>query len=208
VLARFGGLPADAQEVVRLVAVVPTRAELWLVEAAARYRPPHGRAAAPARHTGPRRGGRVPSAPAGPDASIGVAAYPDHAAGADELLQRADVAMYAAKAAHLCYVVYDPTLDRHSPRRLGLLGQLRRALAAGELVVQYQPKADVRSGRIIGVEALMRWQHPEHGLLGLGEFVRLAETTGLIRPLTSYVLEAALRQCRAWLEAGRDLSVA
>jgi diguanylate cyclase len=142
------------------------------------------------------------------DASIGVAAYPDHAAGADELLQRADVAMYAAKAAHLSYVVYDPGLDRHSPRRLGLLGQLRRALAAGELVVHYQPKADVRSGRIIGVEALVRWQHPEHGLLGPGEFVPLAETTGLIRPLTSYVLEAALRQCRAWLEAGRDLSVA
>jgi diguanylate cyclase (GGDEF)-like protein/PAS domain S-box-containing protein len=142
------------------------------------------------------------------DASIGVAAYPDHGAGANELLQRADVAMYAAKAAHLSYVVYDPALDRHSPRRLGLLGQLRRALAAGELVVHYQPKADVRSGRIIGVEALVRWQHPEHGLLSPGEFVPLAETTGLIRPLTSYVLEAALRQCRAWLDAGHELSVA
>jgi diguanylate cyclase len=142
------------------------------------------------------------------DASIGVAAYPDHGAGADELLQRADVAMYAAKAAHLSYVVYDPGLDRHSPRRLGLLGQLRRAIATGELVVHYQPKADVRSGRIIGVEALVRWQHPEYGLLGPGEFVPLAETTGLIRPLTSYVLEAALRQCRGWLDAGRDLSVA
>jgi diguanylate cyclase (GGDEF)-like protein/PAS domain S-box-containing protein len=142
------------------------------------------------------------------DASIGVAAYPDHGAGANELLQRADVAMYAAKAAHLSYVVYDPGMDRHSPRRLGLLGQLRRALTAGELVVHYQPKADVRSGRIVGVEALVRWQHPEYGLLGPGEFVPLAETTGLIRPLTSYVLEAALRQCHAWLDAGRDLSVA
>jgi len=142
------------------------------------------------------------------EASIGVAAYPDHGASANELLQRADVAMYAAKAAHLSYVVYDPALDRHSPRRLGLLGQLRRALAAGELVVHYQPKAEVRSGRIIGVEALVRWQHPEYGLLGPGEFVPLAETTGLIRPLTSYVLEAALCQCRGWLDAGRDLSVA
>jgi diguanylate cyclase (GGDEF)-like protein/PAS domain S-box-containing protein len=142
------------------------------------------------------------------DASIGVAVYPDHATDANELLQRANVAMYAAKATHDGYTVYHPSLDQHHPRRLGLLGQLRRALAAGELVVHYQPKADVHSGRILGVEALVRWQHPEHGLLGPGEFVPLAETTGLIRPLTSYVLDAALRQCRAWLDAGRTLSVA
>jgi diguanylate cyclase (GGDEF)-like protein/PAS domain S-box-containing protein len=142
------------------------------------------------------------------DFSIGVAVYPDHANDADELLQRADVAMYAAKAAHSGHTVYDPTLDQHSPRRLSLLGQLRHALAAGELVVHYQPKADVRSARILGVEALVRWQHPEHGLLGPGEFIPLAETTGVIRLLTSYVLDAALRQCRAWLDAGRELSVA
>jgi diguanylate cyclase (GGDEF)-like protein/PAS domain S-box-containing protein len=142
------------------------------------------------------------------DASIGVAAYPDHATDAIQLLQRADVAMYAAKATHAGYTVYDPTLDQHNPRRLGLLGQLRRALAAGELVVHYQPLADARSARILGVEALVRWQHPEHGLLGPGEFIPLAETTGLIRPLTSYVLQVALRQCRTWLDAGRDLSVA
>jgi diguanylate cyclase (GGDEF)-like protein/PAS domain S-box-containing protein len=142
------------------------------------------------------------------DASLGVAVYPDHANDANQLLQRADVAMYAAKATHTGYTLYDSTLDQHNPRRLGLLGQLRRALAAGELVVHYQPKADVRSGRILGVEALVRWQHPEHGLLGPSEFVPLAETTGLIRPLTSYVLDVALRQCRAWLEAGRELSVA
>jgi diguanylate cyclase (GGDEF)-like protein/PAS domain S-box-containing protein len=142
------------------------------------------------------------------DASIGVAVYPDHASDADQLLQRADVAMYATKVTHAGYTVYDPALDQHNPRRLGLLGQLRRALAAGELVVHYQPKADVPSGRILGVEALVRWQHPEHGLLGPGEFVPLAETTGLIRPLTSYVLDAALRQCRAWLDAGHQLSMA
>ena len=142
------------------------------------------------------------------DASIGVAVYPDHATDANELLQRADVAMYATKATHTGYTVYDSTLDQHNPRRLGLLGQLRRALAAGELVVHYQPKADARSNRILGVEALVRWQHPEHGLLGPGEFIPLAETTGLIRPLTSYVLDAALRQCRAWLDAGHHLSMA
>jgi diguanylate cyclase (GGDEF)-like protein/PAS domain S-box-containing protein len=142
------------------------------------------------------------------DASIGVAVYPDHASDANQLLQRADVAMYAAKATHAGYTVYAPGLDQHNPRRLGLLGQLRRALAAGELVVHYQPKADVRSLRILGVEALVRWQHPDYGLLGPGEFVPLAETTGLIRPLTAYVLDAALRQCRTWQDAGHRLSVA
>ena len=142
------------------------------------------------------------------DASIGVAVYPHHATDANQLLQRADVAMYAAKATHVGYTLYDPTLDQHNPRRLGLLGQLRRALAAGELIVHYQPKADARSTRILGVEALVRWQHPEHGLLGPGEFVPLAETTGLIRPLTAYVLDAALRQCRTWLDAGHELSMA
>jgi diguanylate cyclase (GGDEF)-like protein/PAS domain S-box-containing protein len=142
------------------------------------------------------------------DASIGLAVYPDHAGNADELLQRADVAMYAAKAAHLDYVLYEPRLDQHSPRRLGLLGQIRRAIANRELVVYYQPKAEAHSGRLIGLEALVRWQHPEHGLLGPNEFIPLAETTGLIRPLTSYVLQTALGECRTWRDAGHDLSVA
>ena len=142
------------------------------------------------------------------DASIGLAAYPDHASNADELLQRADVAMYAAKAAHLDYVIYEAQFDQHSPRRLGLLGQVRRAIVNSEFVVYYQPKADARSGRVIGFEALVRWRHPEHGLLGPNEFIPLAETTGLIRPLTSYVLDAALHECRSWLDAGHDLSVA
>ena len=142
------------------------------------------------------------------DGSVGVAVYPDHADDPAQLLQRADVAMYAAKTGHLGYVVYDPGLDRHNPHRLGLLGQLRRAIANDELVVYYQPKADARSGAVLGVEALVRWQHPEHGLLGPNEFIPLAETTGLIRPLTSYVLATALRDCRTWRDAGHDISVA
>ena len=142
------------------------------------------------------------------DASIGLATYPDHASNPDELLQRADVAMYAAKAAHLDHMVYDPTLDQHSPRRLGLLGQVRRAITNSELVVYYQPKAETRTGRVIGFEALVRWQHPDHGLLGPAEFIPLAETTGLIRPLTSYVLDTALHQCHTLLTAGHHMSVA
>ncbi|WP_433089478.1 putative bifunctional diguanylate cyclase/phosphodiesterase [Dactylosporangium sp. CA-052675] len=141
------------------------------------------------------------------DSSIGVAVYPDHARNCAELLRRADVAMYAAKEGHEHHVVYDPRFDRHNPYRLGLLGQLRRAIAAGELVIFYQPKADAGTGRVLGAEALVRWQHPEHGLLGPNEFIPIAETTGLIRQLTSYVLETALRDCHAWRAAGHDISV-
>jgi diguanylate cyclase (GGDEF)-like protein/PAS domain S-box-containing protein len=142
------------------------------------------------------------------DGSVGIAVYPDHADDPAQLLQRADVAMYAAKTSHLGYVAYDPALDRHNAQRLGLLGQLRRAIAGGELVVFYQPKADAQSGAVLGAEALVRWQHPEHGLLGPNEFIPLAETTGLIRPLTSHVLATALRDCRTWRDAGHDISVA
>jgi diguanylate cyclase len=100
------------------------------------------------------------------DASIGIAVYPDHGNDTAELLQHADVAMYAAKQAHAGFMVYDPTVDQHSPRRLALLGGLRQALERDELLLHYQPKADLQTGHILGVEALVRWQHPEHGLLG------------------------------------------
>jgi diguanylate cyclase (GGDEF)-like protein len=142
------------------------------------------------------------------DASIGIAVYPEHGNDAAELLQHADVAMYVAKQAHLRFLVYDPAVDQHSPRRLALLGGLRRALERDELVLHYQPKADLRSGEIRSVEALVRWQHPDQGLLGPGEFIPLAERTGLIHPLTHWVLDAALDQAAQWQRAGLPLSVA
>jgi diguanylate cyclase (GGDEF)-like protein len=142
------------------------------------------------------------------DASIGIAVYPEHGNDAAELLQHADVAMYVAKHAHLRFLVYDPAVDQHSPRRLALLGGLRRALERDELVLHYQPKADLRSGEIRSVEALVRWQHPDHGLLGPGEFIPLAERTGLIHPLTHWVLDAALDQAAQWQREGLLLSVA
>jgi diguanylate cyclase len=142
------------------------------------------------------------------DASIGIAVYPDHGGDAAELLQHADVAMYAAKQAHAGFVVYDPAVDQHSPKRLALLGGLRRALERDELVLHYQPKADLHTGKVLGAEALVRWHHPAHGLLGPGEFIPLAERTGLIHPLTRWVLDAALRQAAAWRRAGHQLSVA
>jgi diguanylate cyclase len=142
------------------------------------------------------------------DASIGIAVYPDHGGDAAELLQHADVAMYAAKQTHAGFVVYDPAVDQHSPKRLALLGGLRRALERDELVLHYQPKADLHTGQVLGAEALVRWQHPTHGLLGPGEFIPLAERTGLIHPLTRWVLDAALRQAAEWRQAGNHLSMA
>jgi diguanylate cyclase (GGDEF)-like protein len=142
------------------------------------------------------------------DASIGIAVYPDHGGDAAELLQHADVAMYAAKQTHAGFVVYHPAVDQHSPRRLALLGGLRRALERDELVLHYQPKADLHSGQVRGAEALVRWQHPAHGLLGPGEFIPLAERTGLIHPLTRWVLDTALRQAAEWRRAGHRLSIA
>ncbi|HEX6675360.1 MAG TPA: EAL domain-containing protein [Actinomycetes bacterium] len=142
------------------------------------------------------------------EASIGMAVYPDHAGEPDELLQRADIAMYVAKDTHAGFVLFDPSLDRHSPRRLALLGELRRAIEQGQLVLHYQPKVDAHSGAVLGVEALVRWQHPEHGLIPPAEFIPLAERTGLITPLTHYVLDAALHQCRDWRRAGHELAVA
>jgi diguanylate cyclase (GGDEF)-like protein len=142
------------------------------------------------------------------DASIGIAVYPDHGGDTAELLQHADVAMYAAKHAHAGFMVYDPAIDQHSPRRLALLGGLRRALERDELVLHYQPKADLRTGQVLGVEALVRWRHPDHGLLGPGEFIPLAERTGLIHPVTSWVLDAALAQAAEWHRAGQHLSIA
>jgi EAL domain-containing protein (putative c-di-GMP-specific phosphodiesterase class I) len=142
------------------------------------------------------------------EASIGVALYPDHGDGPEELLQHADIAMYVAKETHAGFVLFDPSQDQHSPRRLALLGELRRAIDQQQLLLHYQPKVDAHIGQVLGVEALVRWQHPEHGLLPPGEFIPLAERTGLITPLTHYVLDAALRQCNAWRQAGHELAVA
>jgi diguanylate cyclase (GGDEF)-like protein len=140
--------------------------------------------------------------------SIGVAISPDHGDEPGVLLQRADVAMYAAKAARSGVELYTPDRDRYSSRRLALVGALRSALERRELTLHYQPKADLASGRILGVEALLRWHHPTYGFVPPDEFIPIAESTGLIRPLGMYVLETALRQARAWRDAGLQLGMA
>jgi diguanylate cyclase (GGDEF)-like protein len=140
--------------------------------------------------------------------SIGVALAPDNGDDLVTLLQRADVAMYDAKRSRSGIEAYRPDRDDHSVYRLSLANSLRNAIANQELTVHYQPKADLRSGRIIGVEALVRWNHPEHGLIPPDDFVHVAEQSGLITELTDFVLDAALAQCEAWRLAGHDLTVA
>lgn len=141
-------------------------------------------------------------------ASVGIAAYPRDGENLDTLLQHAEIAMYAAKRSGIATVTYEPAQNEHDVRQLALLAQLRRALASDELVLDYQPKLDLRSGTIVGVEALMRWNHPEHGLLSPDRFVPMAERTALIKPLTEWVLGTAVKQCAAWRRAGHDITVA
>jgi diguanylate cyclase (GGDEF)-like protein len=142
-------------------------------------------------------------------ASIGMAIQPDHGEDVSTLLRRADVAMYQAKSAGTGIETYDPERDPYSAERLQLLSELRRAIDHDELVLHFQPKVALNGARrAIGVEALVRWQHPERGLLGPGDFLGVAERTGLIADVTRWVLDAAVRQCAAWRGRGIDLAVA
>ncbi len=140
--------------------------------------------------------------------SIGIAHFPGHGDDVDTLLQRADVAMYLAKDAHAGTAVYDAEQDANDADRLALAAELRRAIDEGQLVLYFQPKASLSSGQVVGVEALVRWEHPDRGLVPPNDFIPIAERTGLIKPLSRYVLAAALEQCRAWMNEGRDLHVA
>jgi diguanylate cyclase (GGDEF)-like protein len=140
--------------------------------------------------------------------SIGIALGPDHGSDPDLLLQRADVAMYLAKEGHTGIELYTAERDQYSPRRLALVGALRAAIEQRELTLVYQPKIELASERMVGVEALVRWQHPEHGFVPPDEFIPIAESTALIQPLGQFVLETALDQARCWQEAGLSLHVA
>jgi diguanylate cyclase (GGDEF)-like protein len=142
------------------------------------------------------------------DASIGVVVSGVHGTDAQTLLQRADIAMYVAKQQKRGVIVYDPENDDHSPERLSLLGQLRRGIERGELFLQYQPKIDLRTREVVGVEALVRWQHPDRGIVPPNDFIPLAEHTGLIGPLTMSVLNMALAQVKVWADSGHHIPVA
>jgi len=143
------------------------------------------------------------------EAAIGLAVGPEHGEEAEQLLRHADAAMAVAKQRKTGLVAYDPATEQQAPNRLALLGDLRRAIDADDqIVVDYQPKVGLGGGRLVGVEALVRWQHPRLGRLAPDAFVPMAETTALILGLTAKVLDIAVCQAKAWTEAGLRIPVA
>ncbi|WP_103563733.1 putative bifunctional diguanylate cyclase/phosphodiesterase [Actinomadura rubteroloni] len=142
------------------------------------------------------------------DGSVGIALCPDHAQDFETLLKRADVAMYHAKQTRSGVEVYAPAQDRNSPARLRMLGDLRRAVDRGELELFYQPKVALRDGKLVGMEALLRWRHPDEGLIGPERFLSVAEQTYLMRSITGYVVNAALAQTAAWWRENLTVQVA
>ncbi len=139
--------------------------------------------------------------------SIGIATYPAHGDDAATLMRQADVAMYVAKKSHSGSAVYVAADDTHSPRRLVLMSELRLAIERGELALYYQPQINMTTGAVVGVEALVRWPQPGGGIIMPDQFIQLAEHTGLIGPLTDWVLAAAIGQLSHWQRDGLRLGV-
>ncbi len=141
-------------------------------------------------------------------ASIGIAIFPEHGTDTSTLMRHADIAMYVTKKNNGDYTFYHPSLDQHSRDRLALTTELRHAIDHDELFLHYQPKIDFNSGNVAEVEALVRWDHPRFGLMTPDHFIPLSEHTGLIRPLTLWVIREALNTCHEWHRKGHKLKVA
>lgn len=142
------------------------------------------------------------------EASVGVSVFPEHGQDVEPIVRRADVAMYLAKEEHTGVEVYAADRDKNSASRLSLLGGLRSGLENGELQVHFQPKVAVGAGAVVGVEALVRWHHPSRGLVMPDEFIPMAEHSGLMGPLTSFVIDQSLAQVAKWKSVGLDVPVA
>ena len=139
--------------------------------------------------------------------SIGAALYPEHGETAADLMRSADVAMYMAKRDGTTIAVYDEDRDHNSVRNLSMSGELRQAMDDDELVLFFQPQIEIATGRLAGVEALVRWDHPRYGLVPPIEFITLAEQSGLIGPLTRWILRAALKSLGGWQAAGYEIGM-
>lgn len=150
---------------------------------------------------------RVPAGSLHVDVSIGLARFPDHATDAQELVRRAERAMRMAKERSSDLEVYDPEFERVTAEHLELLAELPDAIRLGQLEMFHQPQVDPATGRVVGSEALIRWRHPTRGLLVPGRFIPLAEQSGLIRPLTRWTVEEAMRQRHRWVQQGLELRV-
>ncbi len=138
---------------------------------------------------------------------IGIAQFPDHAEYADLLIRRADTAMYAAKESEQGYLSYAQEMDRTNPRQLDVMRELRHAISRDELFLVFQPKINLKTGAAEGVEALVRWKHPEQDILSPDQFISLAEQCGLIKPITLWVIEAALNQCCLCHRLGQNIGI-
>ena len=150
----------------------------------------------------------VSELPINVEATLGITLFPDHGDTADLLWQRADIALRAAKEHHQTHLFYSNHIDHYDPQQLALIGDLRKGIDKNELVLHYQPKIDLQTGKTTGVEALVRWQHPQHGLIFPDRFIPFAERTGLINPLTTWVLANALHQASIWHKNGLFLDLA
>jgi diguanylate cyclase (GGDEF)-like protein len=140
-------------------------------------------------------------------ATLGIAIFPDHATGAQELIQKAETALHKARKLAVDFTIYDISQDNNSAERLRLTHDLRNAIRNEELQLHYQPQFNVRHNIISSVEALARWIHPQHGFIPPDTFIEIAEQTGLIQPLTDWVLRTAIKQCAEWRDMGNDLTV-
>ncbi|HYS56314.1 MAG TPA: EAL domain-containing protein, partial [Thermoanaerobaculia bacterium] len=141
-------------------------------------------------------------------ASIGIALYPLHGTDARMLMQRADVAMYAAKEANVGYAFHNQEYESQTPEQLALIVEMRGAMERDEFELYYQPKLHVSSGLMTRAEVLIRWNHPKRGLLAPGAFIPIAERTGLIKPMTDWIIDRMLKQCREWHDTGAPVHVA
>ncbi|HHJ80195.1 MAG TPA: EAL domain-containing protein, partial [Candidatus Tenderia electrophaga] len=140
--------------------------------------------------------------------TLGVSMFPEHGENAETLLRRADVALYVAKHLKNDFSVYDPVYDNNSVKQLALKAELRSAIDEGQMVLFYQPKLDLARGCVDSVEALIRWQHPERGMIPPDQFIPLSEQRGLIGPLTDWVIQRALRQHKEWQQQGVIVQIA
>ena len=139
--------------------------------------------------------------------SMGIAVFPEHDQDISRLLLKADIAMYAAKRANVGCRIYSPEIETIAARNVEMQNELRYAIDHGQLILHYQPKISHKTASIMGVEALVRWQHPQHGMIPPDDFIPLAEASGLIQPLAMWVLQAALQQSVKWHAAGFKFTV-
>lgn len=139
--------------------------------------------------------------------NVGIVHFPEHGEDVDSLVQRAGVALYKARSSDNGYSVYESSFDKHSPRRLTLMSELRNAIERDELELYYQPKVAIQTGQLYGAEALVRWNHPKHGFISPEEFIPMAERTRTIKPLSLWVLKRAFQHCAVWHKQGVEMKI-